>query len=194
MFLNWFYDLSALVNCFSLVTIRRIFKISKRVSSELHGGCGEFRPINLFITPVGLVMLLQLTVLSRSATTMLSNILRRFILSLCFFEFTVCIGTWVRSLSFSLNYVCCRCWGEGFVIIWQCITRSCHIRHGFLKFSLILWNSERYTWVVPKIRRQSQYYIFQRKLRAETNFMIHFNEYKICIWKMISINIEILKL
>ena len=36
------------------------------------------------------------------------------------------------------------------------------------------------TWVVPKVRRQSQYYIFQRKLRAETNFMIYFQ----WIWDM----------
>ena len=36
----------------------------------------------------------------------------------------------------------------------------------------------QYTWVVPKVRRQSQPYIFQCNLRAETYFMIYFNEYE----------------
>ena len=50
------------------------------------------------------------------------------------------------------------------------------------------------TWVVPKVRRQSPPYIFQWKLRAQTYFMIYFNEYERFIWKMIRINTEILKL
>ena len=49
-------------------------------------------------------------------------------------------------------------------------------------------------WVVPKVRRQSQPYVFQWKLIAETYFMIYFNEYEISVWKMISIKTEILKL
>ena len=49
-------------------------------------------------------------------------------------------------------------------------------------------------WVVLKVRRQSQPYIFQWKLRDETYFMINFNEYERFIWKMIRINIKILKL
>ena len=37
----------------------------------------------------------------------------------------------------------------------------------------------RSSWVVRKVRRQSQHYVFQRKLRPETYFMINFNEYEI---------------
>ena len=51
-----------------------------------------------------------------------------------------------------------------------------------------------YTWVVRKVRRQSQSYFFQWKLRAQTYFMIYFNEYERFILKMIRINTEILKL
>ena len=68
---NTFYDLSTLVGCWSSVYIRRIIYTFLNVcpvdytAFAVSGKVGY--PLTGLITPVGLLLLLQLTVLSRSA-------------------------------------------------------------------------------------------------------------------------------